>query len=169
MSNVLVAYFSASGVTKSIAEKIANENDYDILTQNGYYIKKIDYTIKEYEDIINEAKKYYYSYRVISNETDMSDRYHSDNTYYYSVNMTNVLVKDKKFYGVILHGLEAIHSYYLIATIKNIQTATDARQAGTYGIAEIEESRTIGYFLTLEDAKRVVKNNIGDLHEDYDQ
>jgi flavodoxin len=30
MSNVLVAYFSASGVTKSIAEKIANENGYDI-------------------------------------------------------------------------------------------------------------------------------------------
>lgn len=98
---------------------LTDENDYDILTQNGYYIKKIDYTIKEYEDIINEAKKYYYSYRVISNETDMSDRYHSDNTYYYSVNMTNVLVKDKKFYGVILHGLEAIHSYYLIATIND--------------------------------------------------
>ena len=30
MSNVLVTYFSASGVTKSIAEKIANENGYDI-------------------------------------------------------------------------------------------------------------------------------------------
>ena len=56
---------------------------------------------------------------------------------------------------------------YLIATIKNIQSATEARKAGTYGIAEIEESRTIGYFLTLEDAKRVVKNNICDIHEDY--
>ena len=30
MSNVLIAYFSASGVTKSIAEKIAGENGYDI-------------------------------------------------------------------------------------------------------------------------------------------
>lgn len=30
MSNVLVAYFSASGVTKSVAEKIAGENGYDI-------------------------------------------------------------------------------------------------------------------------------------------
>ena len=30
MSNVLVAYFSASGVTKNVAEKIANENNYDI-------------------------------------------------------------------------------------------------------------------------------------------
>lgn len=30
MSNVLVTYFSASGVTKSVAEKIADENGYDI-------------------------------------------------------------------------------------------------------------------------------------------
>ena len=30
MSNVLVTYFSASGVTKNIAEKIANENGYDL-------------------------------------------------------------------------------------------------------------------------------------------
>ena len=30
MSNVLVAYFSASGVTKEVAEKIASENNYDI-------------------------------------------------------------------------------------------------------------------------------------------
>ena len=96
---------------------ITDGNDYEILTQNGFYIKKIDYTIKEYDDIINEAKKYYYSYRVISNETDMSDKYHSDNTYYYSVNMFNVLVKNKKFYGVLLHGLEAIDNYYLVATI----------------------------------------------------
>ena len=37
MSNVLVAYFSASGVTKSIAEKIANENGYDL-----FEIKPVD-------------------------------------------------------------------------------------------------------------------------------
>ena len=30
MSNVLVTYFSASGVTKNVAQKIAEENDYDL-------------------------------------------------------------------------------------------------------------------------------------------
>lgn len=30
MSNVLVAYFSASGVTKAVSEKISDENNYDI-------------------------------------------------------------------------------------------------------------------------------------------
>ena len=56
---------------------------------------------------------------------------------------------------------------YLVATIKNVQSATEARKAGTYGIAEIEDSRTIGYFLTLEDARKVVRNNLYDIHENY--
>lgn len=30
MTNVLIAYFSAGSVTKKVAEKIANDNDYDI-------------------------------------------------------------------------------------------------------------------------------------------
>lgn len=30
MSNVLITYFSASGVTKNVAQKIAEENDYDL-------------------------------------------------------------------------------------------------------------------------------------------
>ena len=98
---------------------IANENDYDILTKNLYYLKKVDYTKEEYETIINEAKKYYFSYNIVIDDTDMSDKYHSDDTTYYSINITNMLVKDKKFYGVILHGLQAIHSYYLVATIED--------------------------------------------------
>ena len=98
---------------------IANENDYEIKTKNGYYLKKVDYTKEEYEAIINEAKKYYYSYRVESFETDMSDNYHSDNTYYYSITFQNVLVKDKKFYGAITNGLGKRNTYYLVATIDN--------------------------------------------------
>ena len=40
MSNVLVAYFSASGVTKNVAEKIANENGYDVfeIVPEEFYI-----------------------------------------------------------------------------------------------------------------------------------
>ena len=50
MSNVLVAYFSASGVTKGIAEKIANENDYDIfeiVPQTIYTPEDLDWTNKD--------------------------------------------------------------------------------------------------------------------------
>ncbi len=47
MSNVLVAYFSASGVTKNVAEKIANENGYDLFEiepEEKYTAADLDYT-----------------------------------------------------------------------------------------------------------------------------
>ena len=56
---------------------------------------------------------------------------------------------------------------YLIATIKDIQSATEAKKADTYGIAEIEGLRTIGYVLTLNEAKYIIKNNCYDIHENY--
>jgi hypothetical protein len=56
---------------------------------------------------------------------------------------------------------------YLVATIKDIQSPAKAREAGTYGIAEVYESRTIGYALTLEEAKRWIRQNVYDIHENY--
>ena len=50
MSNVLVAYFSASGVTKNVAEKIANDNGYDIfeiVPEEIYTAEDLDYTNKD--------------------------------------------------------------------------------------------------------------------------
>ena len=50
MSDVLVAYFYASGVTKSVAEKIANENGYDIfeiVPEEIYTAEDLDYTNKD--------------------------------------------------------------------------------------------------------------------------
>lgn len=50
MSNVLVTYFSASGTTKSIAEKIADENGYDIFEiepVEPYSSEDLDWTNKE--------------------------------------------------------------------------------------------------------------------------
>lgn len=49
MSNVLVTYFSASGVTKRVAEGIANENGYDIfeiVPQEIYTPEDLDWTDK---------------------------------------------------------------------------------------------------------------------------
>ena len=50
MSNVLVTYFSASGVTKNVAEKIANDNGYDIfeiVPEEIYTAEDLDYTNKD--------------------------------------------------------------------------------------------------------------------------
>ena len=60
MSNVLVAYFSASGVTKSIAEKIANENDYDlfeIVPEEIYTPEDLDWTDKNSRSTIEMNDK----------------------------------------------------------------------------------------------------------------
>lgn len=49
MSSVLVAYFSASGVTKAVAEKIADENGYDIfeiVPEEIYTPADLDWTDK---------------------------------------------------------------------------------------------------------------------------
>ena len=50
MSNVLITYFSASGVTKGVAEKIAGENGYDIfeiVPQEIYIAEDLDWTNKQ--------------------------------------------------------------------------------------------------------------------------
>lgn len=47
MSNVLITYFSASGITKNVAEKIAEENNYDIFEIKPvelYTSEDLDYT-----------------------------------------------------------------------------------------------------------------------------
>ncbi len=49
MTNVLIAYFSASGVTKGVAERIADENGYDIfeiVPQEIYTPADLDWTDK---------------------------------------------------------------------------------------------------------------------------
>ena len=60
MSNVLIAYFSASGVTRSIAEKIANENDYDIfeiVPEEIYTPEDLDWTDKNSRSTIEMNDK----------------------------------------------------------------------------------------------------------------
>ena len=74
MSNVLVTYFSASGVTKSIAQKIASENGYDIfeiVPQEIYTPEDLDWTNKQSRSTIEMNDK---SFRPpIAGTTDVSD------------------------------------------------------------------------------------------------
>lgn len=60
MSNVLVTYFSASGVTKSVAENIADENGYDIFEirpEEIYTPKDLDYLDKNSRSTIEMNDK----------------------------------------------------------------------------------------------------------------
>ena len=60
MSNVLVAYFSASGVTKRVAEKIAGENGYyifEIVPEEIYTPADLDYMDKNSRSTIEMNDK----------------------------------------------------------------------------------------------------------------
>lgn len=60
MSNVLVAYFSASGVTKRVAEEIAGENGYDIfeiVPEEIYTPADLDYMDKNSRSTIEMNDK----------------------------------------------------------------------------------------------------------------
>ena len=60
MSNVLVAYFSASGTTKNVAEKIADENGYDIfeiVPEEIYTPVDLDWTDKNSRSTIEMNDK----------------------------------------------------------------------------------------------------------------
>lgn len=60
MSNVLVTYFSASGTTKKVAEKIAHENEYDIWEiepVEKYTPADLDYTNKNSRSTIEMNDK----------------------------------------------------------------------------------------------------------------
>ena len=73
MSNVLIAYFSASGVTKDIAEKIASQNNYDIfeiVPEEIYTPQDLDWTNKESRSTVEMNDK---SFRPpIRESTDVS-------------------------------------------------------------------------------------------------
>jgi flavodoxin len=74
MSNVLVTYFSASGVTRNVAEKIAGENGYDIFEikpVKKYTSADLDYMDKNSRSTIEMNDK---SFRPPIEETcDVSD------------------------------------------------------------------------------------------------
>ena len=74
MSNVLVTYFSASGVTRNVAEKIAGENGYDIFEikpVEKYTSADLDYLDKNSRSTIEMNDK---SFRPPIEETcDVSD------------------------------------------------------------------------------------------------
>ena len=74
MSSVLIAYFSASGVTGAVAERIANENEYDIfeiVPEKIYTPADLDWTDKNSRSTIEMNDK---SFRPpIKESCDVSD------------------------------------------------------------------------------------------------
>ena len=56
---------------------------------------------------------------------------------------------------------------YLVATIRNIESSLEAKMNGTFGMAHVYGTRVVGYYPTLEEAKKCVEENWGDIQECY--
>ena len=95
---------------------ITNEENHEIVTFDDIYLRKAEYSKKECKAFIEEAKKYYFTYLVESEDTDFNDRYSSSTKYYYQINLSNIVIKEDKFYGVVVSGLGRFNREYIICT-----------------------------------------------------
>ena len=100
---------------------ITSEENHEIVTFDDIYLRKAEYSKKECRAFIEEAKKYYFTYLVESEDTDFNDRYSSSSKYYYQINLSNIVIKEDKFYGVVVCGLDRFNSEYVICTFDQME------------------------------------------------
>lgn len=99
---------------------VVTGDNYEAIANNNIRLRKIKYSKKQYQSILLEAMNYYYSRRIVSDETDLNDRYHDDVTYFEQINALNLVVKDDKFYGAIVSGLERFDGHFIVCTLDNM-------------------------------------------------
>ena len=96
---------------------VINEEKYDVLANGTIKLKKASYSRRQCVEFLEEAKKYYYTRCIESESTDFNDRYSDSVTYYEQVNLDNIVIKENKFYGVIVVGLGEYDKKYIICTL----------------------------------------------------
>ena len=81
-----------------------------------------DYTMDDYKRFMETAKKYYVSMRHYWYETDMSD--HDSGTRYkdFSINNSNMIIKDNELYGVLVSTF-AMFPKFKILKLENKHTS----------------------------------------------
>lgn len=87
-------------------------------TIDNVYLSQCEYSLEQYKSFVEEAKKYYLYTRVVSDETDMNDNYHSDHSYLTRIYQNNIVIKDNKFFGVVAHGLGRYSSFKAIVSLE---------------------------------------------------
>lgn len=96
---------------------IASIDDYEIVTENGIYLKKVRYSKVDCLRFLIDAKKYYYTSAMESKSTDFNDRYSSSYLRYEHINFTNMVIKDNKFYGVMTMGASRYDTLKIVCTL----------------------------------------------------
>ena len=100
---------------------IASIDDYEIETENNIYLKKVRYLKEDCLRFLLEAKKYYYTSEMESESTDFNDRYSSSYFRYEYINFENIVIKDNKFYGVMVMGADRVSSLKIVCTLDKMK------------------------------------------------
>ena len=96
---------------------VTTEEKYEVLANKVIPLKKASYSKKQCEEFLEEAKKYYYTRVIESESTDFNDKYSSYAKYYEQVNLSNIVIKENKFYGVIVVGLGDYEKKFIVCSL----------------------------------------------------
>ena len=96
---------------------IATQQDHEIKTYNKHFIKLAYYTNEQCAQFLQSAKYYYIKLHGESESTDFNDNYSDSWTSYWPITLQNIVVKDGKFFGVVVCGNAKYDRDYIICTL----------------------------------------------------
>ena len=97
---------------------VATFSDHQIETYHHQYLKLVDYTEQQCQELMQQAKHYYVKLYGESESTDFNDRYSDCWTRFYPITLQNVLVEDGKFAGVVVYGTEKYDDCHIVCTLQ---------------------------------------------------
>ena len=92
-----------------------NESEANIKCINKVNLMLKDYSCQEYLEFMEEAKQYYIKEYHDWYQTDMSDSDSGSTTKYFTINQTNLVVKNGKFHGVLVSANDYFPKYFLVS------------------------------------------------------
>ena len=84
--------------------------------QNGVKLK--EYSYEEYLRFMDSCKKYFVSHYHTWYETDMSDKDEGTTSERFSINYSNMIIKDNEVYGVLVKTTNMFPRYYILVLEK---------------------------------------------------
>ena len=92
---------------------ICKLNECEIKTEDNYGIKLVEYSVSDYKRFIEKAMSHYVCYHRYWYDTDMSDSSSGTITRKFSINQSNMVIKDNELYGILANCNMNYPKYYI--------------------------------------------------------
>ncbi len=97
---------------------VATFSDHQIETYHHQYLKLVEYTDQQCQQLMQQAKYYYVKMDGERESTDFNDRYSDSWTSFFPITLENILVEDGKFVGAVVSGT-VTKRCYVICTLQS--------------------------------------------------